>query len=220
MGFTPDIKQIGSHYKLRVRKADGYLEEIMVTREEIEELEVISSKLIKPVNASKYLRNIYYFAYGSNMLEEQMKDRCGEDNYKNFGCGYIEDFELAFTRRSQNWCSMGVADLKDKIGVKTYGQIYRINVIARNKLDCSEGFKYKKLEDLEKNSYIRKDDVSIYSDKLKKNVLASCYFANPQANFIQPSKKYLDTIIKGAEECSLPPSAIDTIRRIGRYDIL
>ena len=155
---------------------------------------------------------IYYFAYGSNMSLEQMKKRCEDNNFQKFGIGYIGDYELAFTRRSDNWCSMGVADLKYKEGIKTYGRIYKINEIARGKLDKSEGFNEKDNKKSKNNSYYREDDTLIYSENLKKEIKACCYFANPQADFIQPSKKYLDTIIKGAKECGLPLLVIEMIK--------
>lgn len=46
---------------------------------------------------------------------------------------------------------------------------------------------------------------------------AYCYFANPQANFIQPSRAYLDTLIKGAEDNKLPLDAKEKIMEIGNY---
>jgi gamma-glutamylcyclotransferase (GGCT)/AIG2-like uncharacterized protein YtfP len=168
----------------------------------------------------EFPKNIYYFAYGSNMLEKQMKARCGEENYKDFGIGYVEDFELAFTRRSSNWCSMGVADLICKKGIKTYGRIYKINEIARNRLDCCEGFKEKKNKKSKVNAYYREDEILIYAKKPRKEIYACCYFAIPQADFIQPSKKYLNTMIEGGKECGLPLSAIEDIKRIGRYHTL
>ena len=45
------IIPLGSHYKLRVRKTDGYLEEVIITEKELEEIQVISEKINIPVNA-------------------------------------------------------------------------------------------------------------------------------------------------------------------------
>lgn len=44
---------IGDHYKLRVRNADGYLEEVMLLGKEIEGIQVISEERYKPVNAKE-----------------------------------------------------------------------------------------------------------------------------------------------------------------------
>ncbi len=44
------ITRIGNHYKLRVRTIDGYLDEVMVTKEEIEGVEIISKERYKPVD--------------------------------------------------------------------------------------------------------------------------------------------------------------------------
>lgn len=46
------IGSLGEHYKLRIRKADGYLEEIILTQEEIGQVHIISEERYKPVNAS------------------------------------------------------------------------------------------------------------------------------------------------------------------------
>ncbi len=45
------IVPVGRYYKLRVRKADGYLEEIAVPVEEIEEIQIISEERYKPADA-------------------------------------------------------------------------------------------------------------------------------------------------------------------------
>ena len=44
------IKSLGKHHKLRVRNADGYLEEVILTKEEIEEIHIISGEKYQPVN--------------------------------------------------------------------------------------------------------------------------------------------------------------------------
>jgi len=46
-----DIGELGGHYKLRVRKADGHLEEVVITDKEIEKIEVISEEKNIPVPA-------------------------------------------------------------------------------------------------------------------------------------------------------------------------
>lgn len=42
---------VGTHYKLRVRKTDGHLEEVVVSKDEIEEAQIISKERYKPVNS-------------------------------------------------------------------------------------------------------------------------------------------------------------------------
>ncbi len=49
-----------------------------------------------------------YFAYGSNMCEEQMKTRCS--NYKMIGVAVLLDYKLGFTKYSKKWDS-AVADI-------------------------------------------------------------------------------------------------------------
>lgn len=157
----------------------------------------------------------YYFAYGSNMSLEQMQERCGKDNFKTVGAAIIKDYQLAFRRRSGNkWCNKGVADLKGKDGFKTYGVLYKINKYALEELDYNEG--YQEGREKSMNSYNREERKVILLESGKSSN-AMCYFANPQNDFIQPSKKYLDTLIRGAEENGLPEEAIENIKIIGKY---
>jgi SNF2 family DNA or RNA helicase len=58
--FTEPVKiesfeSVGSHYKLRVRKTDGHLEEIILTDQEVEEIQVLSDDLSLPVQAEHLL---------------------------------------------------------------------------------------------------------------------------------------------------------------------
>lgn len=159
--------------------------------------------------------DIYYFAYGSNILLEQMRQRCDEKNFCIVGPAIIENYILAFRRRSQKWCNMGVADLKYQKGKKTYGVLFKINDFALKQLDKNEG--YKKGREKEENSYNRLNDVKVRLIGSPVKYKTCCYFANPEAEFIQPSKRYLDTLIQGAKENSLPSKAIKDIRQVGKY---
>lgn len=159
--------------------------------------------------------NIYYFAYGSNMLLGRMKQRCGEKNFCIVGPAIIENYILVFTRRSVKWCNMGVADLKYQKGKKTYGVLFKINDLALEQLDKNEGYKERRAK--EKNSYNRLDDVKVRLVSSQVEYKTRCYFANPEAEFIQPSRAYLDILMKGAEENELPREAKEMIIEIGRY---
>ena len=45
------VRPVGDHYKLRIRKSDGYLDEIVLTSREIQELKVVSEESNRPVDA-------------------------------------------------------------------------------------------------------------------------------------------------------------------------
>lgn len=155
---------------------------------------------------------MYYFTYASNMSLKQMKARCGSDNFSVVDSAQIDGFALAFTRESECRWKGGVADLVEADEV-TWGVCYEINEYALGQLDCAEGYSVERPS--EDNSYNRLVNVT-----LKKNgsvVEAYCYFANRQEEFIQPSKKYLDTLLEGAGEHDLPPTAIENIKIKGRY---
>jgi len=50
-----DITPLGTNYKLRVRKTNGLLEEVIITDKELEEIQIISEEINTPVNAKHLL---------------------------------------------------------------------------------------------------------------------------------------------------------------------
>lgn len=155
---------------------------------------------------------IYYFAYGSNMNLKQMEECCGVSNFSVVGPAQIKGFALAFTRKSKKW-NGGVADLVES-DESAWGVCYVINEYALGQLDCREGFHPDRPSN--ENSYNRRV-VIIVDRKGSKIENVYCYFANPQNSFYQPSKEYLDTVIRGALENNLPAEAVENIKAKGRY---
>lgn len=78
----------------------------------------------------------YYFAYGSNMDNAQMTERCPNARY--IGKGYLPDYKLAFTRNSRKWDS-AVADILVSPGETVWGIIYIVTDEDLKKLDIREG---------------------------------------------------------------------------------
>lgn len=81
-----------------------------------------------------------YFAYGSNMSEQVMHNiGC---NPILLGIGCVNDFRLAFTRKSQkNYPGSGVADIISEPGFKVWGVLWEIDQQSLNKLRDKEGIK-------------------------------------------------------------------------------
>ena len=50
-----DITSLGTNYKLRVRKTNGHLEEVIITDKELEEIQIISEEINTPVSAKHLL---------------------------------------------------------------------------------------------------------------------------------------------------------------------
>jgi len=61
------ITQVGKHYKLRVRKIDGHLEEVIVSENEIEGVQIISKERYKPVNSEHLSLSLIVFAMPTPM---------------------------------------------------------------------------------------------------------------------------------------------------------
>jgi len=78
----------------------------------------------------------YYFAFGSNMDENQMLNRC--PNSKFVGIGVIQDFKIGFTRFSAGRDS-AVADILISPGDCVWGVIYETTDEDLKRLDVFEG---------------------------------------------------------------------------------
>ena len=93
-----------------------------------------------------------YFAYGSNMNWNQMRERCPSSRF--VGIAVLRDHKLAFTRESVNR-GCGVADVVAEDGAQVWGVAYEIADLDVGKLDASEGFKPGR----DKNSYYRRESM-------------------------------------------------------------
>ena len=120
-----------------------------------------------------------YFAYGSNLQQQQMRRRCKDSIFiKSF---ILKDHILNF--RSQ----YKVADIEELKGSFVPGAIYEISKSDEKKLDIYEDYPllYKK------KYFIIKD----------KKVMT--YFMNSKSSFKYPSTRYLNIIKQGYKDCNL-----------------
>lgn len=130
-----------------------------------------------------------YFAYGSNMAEEQMKERC--KSAVRVCVGVLEDHEIVFNRKG-TYRPGGVASVQQSEGRRVYGVIWKIHSNEFWELDEKEDPK----------AYVRK--------KVSVNTLSgeshSChiYEAIPQPGVFKPGKDYLKILVRGAREAGLP----------------
>jgi gamma-glutamylcyclotransferase (GGCT)/AIG2-like uncharacterized protein YtfP len=151
---------------------------------------------------------VYYFAYGSNLDWEQMKDRCPSVSF--MGKALLDNYELAFTRRSSKR-ECGVADIIESKGAIVWGVVYTLNEDELKILDEYEGFHPEK-----KNSaYIRRE-VIVFVDGDKSNPITSFTYQvqEPSEDHIPPSSDYLDQIISGAEFWKLDRDYIEKLKSI------
>lgn len=140
-------------------------------------------------------RNIFYFAYGSNMDPEKMTLRCGERNFIGFANSYLNDFKFYFYNR-------GYANIKPQKSSTVYGVLYKINKNCLDGLDRAEGYP------------------NLYQRQIVKiinpvgNFDAQVYIVKNDNSVGIPTQSYFDTVINGASQYNLPSNYIKKIRSL------
>ncbi len=148
-----------------------------------------------------------YFAYGSNMNWQQMKERCPSARF--VGIAALPDHKLAFTRKSINR-GCGVADAVPGQGQKLWGVVYEITTLDIEKLDKSEGY----LPGRKKNSYCRRECVVFPNGDDKQPLNVFTYFGEPQPNPPLPNADYKNLILTGARHWHLPEEFVRRLEAI------
>tara|TARA_B100000941_G_scaffold17030_1_gene10293 strand:- start:117 stop:524 length:408 start_codon:yes stop_codon:yes gene_type:complete len=122
---------------------------------------------------------VLYFAYGSNLHQQQMRRRCKDSIFiKSF---ILKDHILNF--RSQ----YKVADIEELKGSFVPGAIYDISKSDEKKLDIYEDYPF-----LYKKKYFIIKDKTVMT-----------YFMNSKSSFKYPSTRYLNIIKQGYKDCKL-----------------
>lgn len=148
-----------------------------------------------------------YFAYGSNMNWQQMRERCPSARF--VGVALLADHKLAFTRESaKRGC--GVADAVHEHGRELWGVVYEIDDLDLGKLDRCEGYSPGR----EKNSYWRRERL-VLLDRDKERPLTVCsYFGDPQSNPPLPNSEYKQLLVSGARHWHLPEEYVRELEAI------
>ena len=130
-----------------------------------------------------------YFAYGSNLNHFQMKKRCKDSIFlKNIN---LKDFKLTFRSKYR------AADIEYNKGSIVPGGLFKISRIDEIKLD-----KYEDFPNLYSKYYF-------FYDKNK----VMTYVMVVKSSFMFPSRKYLETIIRGYKDCKLNLNYLKKILR-------
>ena len=150
-----------------------------------------------------------YFAYGSNLDWNQMRERCPS---AKFVCmAKLADHALAFTRRSETR-RCGVADAVPKRGAHVWGVVYQIEEIDMDRLDASEGYRPSRPRNT--NSYVREEQTVHENGDQTAPLLAAVYFANKQNDPPLPSAEYKRLIVEGAKSWHLPEDYVSALESI------
>ena len=139
-----------------------------------------------------------YFGYGSNLNKRDLDNWCKTRNFNPLEMSNpeilkLENYEIAFTKRSSSRGDMGVADIVSRQGSFCYGVVFDVNDAEKKILDQKEGAPtfYRELE--------LTDEIFTYD------------VVNKDADFIQPSNDYVNLIIEGAKNYGLPQSWIEKL---------
>lgn len=124
----------------------------------------------------------FYFAYGSNMDEGQMAERC--PNATLVGKALLNGYQFIIN-------SLGVATVVPEEAKRVYGLVWRITEICEASLDESEGVKY--------GTY-RKEMVNVIGPN-RENLIALIYIARDSRAGV-PRAGYLEKIITAAKKNS------------------
>ena len=150
-----------------------------------------------------------YFAFGSNMSWNQMRERCPSSRF--VGIAVLRDHKLAFTRKSVNR-GCGVADVVAQGGAQVWGVVYEIADLDVGKLDVSEGFRPGR----DKNSYFRRECLVFTDGDVQRPLTVSAYFGDPQPNPPLPNAAYKSLILAGARHWHL---AEEYIRELEQMEV-
>jgi gamma-glutamylcyclotransferase (GGCT)/AIG2-like uncharacterized protein YtfP len=133
----------------------------------------------------------YYFAYGSNMDQQQMKERCPES--KLLGKGIVLGYKLVFTIYSPKR-KCGCADIVSSPKDEVWGLIYSV---SENDL--------KRLDEYEKAPISYKRIQVEVMDESGNKVKAETYeVVNKSPEYLKPSRDYLSKLTTAAKTFSFP----------------
>ena len=151
-----------------------------------------------------------YFAYGSNLDERQMKQRCPSCKFKTEA--YVPGYTIAFTRCSDKRHG-GVADIVQCPHEVVWGVVYELSDEDVGRLDKCEGY----CGEGHSNAYERKDcdkqGIPVLTGKGHQLKGVFTYIANRQRDFL-PHKVYRDQIINGAKRWKLPREYVEKLESL------
>jgi len=155
-----------------------------------------------------------YFAYGSNMDEFQMRERC--PNAKFRFVAKLRNHELCFPRESAGRHG-GVSSIEPSRRKVVWGVVYELTKTDLKNLDRCEG--YDPGRDSKENAYNRTEiDVEKLSGAMHRCYV---YIATKTGSFLPSRECYLNYVIRGAEQHQrqgIPKSHLRKLRKIKTND--
>ena len=133
-----------------------------------------------------------YFAYGSNLNHNQMKNRCSGSRYIKKHT--LKGYKLCFSHKT-NHSMYGHANIIKNKRSKVDGALWYINKKDEKELDWYEGVDY---------NYYQKKYFTLKGKKVLVYVQKIYYFKKPNST-------YLHTIIEGYKDCYLDKTKLKKI---------
>jgi gamma-glutamylcyclotransferase (GGCT)/AIG2-like uncharacterized protein YtfP len=131
---------------------------------------------------------MYYFAYGGNLNQKQMLERCPDSKPKFIAT--LPNYKLVFVGWSRQRRG-GVASIKPFRGEKVLGAIYEVSDRDLRRLDSYEGYpNYNRLK------------VTVFKEK-GEPIEAITYIKARQSEETPPSPEYLAIIQQGYRDWGL-----------------
>lgn len=142
---------------------------------------------------------MYYFAYGSNMSSNQMRQR-GIYFTTKFPA-VLEGYELQFNKRSGTDSAVGYASITPNAAEQVYGWVYEVENLTP--LDIFEGYP---------KHYLR-SDVQVKLLDRPGTLSATTYVANDDwiSIGLRPTKAYLDRIVANLQS---PPFPVEYSQKV------
>lgn len=141
---------------------------------------------------------LWYFAYGSNMNRAQVRQRAGEPAEERLA--RLENFELNFDKIARG--GTGTGNIAAAEGRVVHGVLYRLTEEQLKKLDRFEGVP----------EHYRRSEVNVLDAEGRK-IAAQVYLARKVRRGLKPDRAYLQRIIDGAVEHSLPGDYIEQLKK-------
>ena len=146
------------------------------------------------------MSSFLYFAYGSNMLLQRLKERCSSAVFQE--TVYVDGYSLNFSKKSID--DSGKATIKQSGGGRVYGTVFELKDDDLERLDKAEG---------NGKGYTRNDDFRVRSTITDHALQVSTYIADHGScdQSLRPYDWYLDLVIAGARQHSLPEEYIENL---------
>lgn len=141
----------------------------------------------------------FYFAYGSNLNEEDFRQWCERHRYTNIQFDYVAhaelpDHEIAFTCDSPSRCG-GVLDVRPRLGQCVAGVVFQVNQEAIAALDAKEG-----VPTWYERKYVKV--INGIGDFVK--VLTYGVTDKKRQKYVKPSDDYLEIVQQGYRQHRIP----------------